>query len=312
MGRMGVIYSMVIQVVPQFLLQETRTQSTWATVSASSQPGAPTSPSGSISDLLSTIGPPPGNRFLQLLVLPYRNSDGSRTCFVTTRTVPPTNTRLNPASTGGFFAFACQLQPLGKIAVVASIIAAAWALYFATSWIPFVSGATLAAAVAVTLLLAPLTVPSITLGNWIAAVTNLMTQFGLFGVATSTVNALLSSQQNPTTTPTVDLSFKVMDTYNPNAQCYLARSIEVAFDANKSDYIDYLNNDVFPLIDLLANSNQLFGVDIPFAIVDSPRPCWRLSSMLRRCASRSPLSTGCPVTWSFSTHSRASDFQVSP
>jgi hypothetical protein len=124
---------------------------------------------------------------------------------VTTRAPQPHDAPLNPdPNKNNPFSAACRLQPLDKSLVVLGIIATADA------------GA--AAAVAVSVALAPLLVPSITIGDYIAAITNLMTQFGLIDVAKQTVNALLSSQQGPH--DIADLSYKVMDTYDYQANCF--------------------------------------------------------------------------------------------
>ena len=167
MGRMGIIYSMVLEVVDQFVLDEHRHQDSWQNVSSDTTLGAAKG-SGTIGDLRTS------KYFLQVLLLPYANSSGDHDCFVTTRAPQPHDAPLNPdPNKNNPFSAACRLQPLDKSLVVLGIIAAADA------------GA--AAAVAVSVALAPLLVTSITIGDYIAAVTNLMTQFGLIDVAKQTV-----------------------------------------------------------------------------------------------------------------------------
>ena len=112
------------------------------------------------------------------------------------------------------------------------------------------------AAAAVAVALAPLLVPSITIGDYIAAVTNLMTEFGLTDVATDTVNALLSSGLGAH--DVIDLSFRVMDTYDYEANCYKAKSLEVAFDADDTTYLTYVEK-LFELIDNFKSQNILYG-----------------------------------------------------
>ena len=285
MGRMGIIYSMVVEVESQFILEEVRVAANWNTVSSSVQLTAD-APSGTISDLRAN------NRFVQVVILPYPGSSG-HDCFVSTRNVKPAGTTLSPGS-GGFdpFSFACRLQPLEKSAVILGIIVAAGlaaiaaagaaaaaavvvaAIAAAVSWVPFVGAvadaaaataaaaaaaaavAAAAAAAATTVALAPLLVPSITIGDYIAAVTNVMTQYGLVDLATQTVNGLLSSELGPHDIS--DLSFKIMDTYDYQANCYKARSLEVAFDADDVKYLQFINT-VFALIDNFKNQNILYG-----------------------------------------------------
>jgi hypothetical protein len=49
-----------------------------------------------------------------------------------------------------------------------------------------------------------------------------------------------------------------MDTYDYQANCFKARSLEVAFDADQTQYLDYVN-DLFRLIDNFAAQNILYG-----------------------------------------------------
>jgi hypothetical protein len=88
-------------------------------------------------------------------------------------------------------------------------------------------------------------------------VVNVMSQYGLFDWAISVVNGMLSGQQGPHNI--TDLSFKIMDTYQYDANCYKARSLEVAFNADDTTYLDFLNLDVFDIIDQFAQQNVLYG-----------------------------------------------------
>ncbi|MBV8197970.1 MAG: FAD-binding protein [Candidatus Eremiobacteraeota bacterium] len=267
MGRMGIIYSLVVEVRPQFVLEENRFKASWSAVSSQVIPAA-TNASGTIADYRAQ--PEQTNRFLQVVILPYVNGSGDRDCFVSLRAERDISTALNPAPTGDLFSWACEQQPLQKSLVVLGIIATAdtiaavaGAAAAAVSWIPIVgeiaaaaAAAAIAVAAAITAALAPLLVPSITIGDWIAAVTNLMTQFGLLGVATDTVNALLSSGLSPH--DVTDLGYKIMDTYDYKANCYKARSLEVAFNADDTTYINYINT-VFGLIEDFKSQNVLYG-----------------------------------------------------
>jgi hypothetical protein len=262
MGRMGVIYSMVIQVDDQFVLNENRFQSSWNNISSNVALGGS---SGTIGDMRAN------NYFLQVVILPYSNSSGDHDCFVTTRSRQLHDAPLNPdPNKNNLFSVACRLQPLEQSLVVLGIIAAAQAaaaaadaLAASLAVIPFVGEVAIAAAIAanaaaaaISIALAPLLVPSITIGDYIAAVTNVMTQFGLLGLAKDTVNGLLSGNLGPHTI--ADLSYKIMDTYDYQANCYRARSLEVAFDADQTTYIDYIST-VIGLINNFASQNILYG-----------------------------------------------------
>jgi hypothetical protein len=265
LGRMGVIYSLVVEVVDQFILEENRFKTSWNSVSASLRTNSANPP-----DPTMTWRDPNANRFLQVVILPYANGSGDHDCFVSLRSKRDGNPPLNPASTGDLFSWACELQPLEKSLVILGIIAAldaaaiaAGVAAAAVSWIPVVGEVAAAAAVAAsaaaaaaTIALAPLLVPSITIGDWIAAVTNVMTKFGLFGVATDVVNTLIGSGLSPH--DVTDLSYRIMDTYDYRANCYKARSLEVAFNADDTRYLDYIDR-VFSLIDSFKSQSTLYG-----------------------------------------------------
>jgi FAD/FMN-containing dehydrogenase len=242
-GRMGIIYSVVIEVREQYVLLENVAQDTWNNVSSGS----------TIANLRAR------NRFLQVLILPYANQDGDHTCFVTTRNeVQPVGP---PTPAGGFdpFTFACELRPEALAAVVAGIIAALAAVIVLLLAIPFIGEVLAAADILLVALLTPLLDPSVTIGDYLAGVVNILTKTGRFDLASQLVNTILSSALKPHQRQ--DLGYKIMDTYDYNANCFKALSIEVAFDADGAAYLGYIRT-VFGLIDVFAAQNILVGAYI--------------------------------------------------
>jgi hypothetical protein len=86
MGSMGIIYSLVVEVDPQYDLVNTCTAVGWPTMKAR---------------LKGSAGPSPfaNNRGVQVVINPYPAGDGSRTCYLTTRAQATATDR----STGGGF-----------------------------------------------------------------------------------------------------------------------------------------------------------------------------------------------------------------
>ncbi len=120
MGRMGIIYSVVLEVVPQYFLSETIYQSNWNAVSAAVPPGAGRLAPETLGVIDSMRA---SNRFLQVLVLPYANSDGNRTCCVTMRNeVKPAGPV--DATGANLFNFVCDQNPSTVAALVAATILA--------------------------------------------------------------------------------------------------------------------------------------------------------------------------------------------
>ena len=85
MGRMGIIVSMVIEVVPQFFLAETNVQTTWETLRGSPD-GVGGYPKQILDGLLQWSQ---GGKYLQVFVLPYATANGAHPTIVTTRTHAP-------------------------------------------------------------------------------------------------------------------------------------------------------------------------------------------------------------------------------
>jgi hypothetical protein len=85
MGSMGIIYSVVVEVDPQHDLVNTCTAVDWATIK---------------SRLKGAAGPDPfaNNRGVQVVITPYPRGDGTRPCYLTTRTQAPAT---GPAPGGG-------------------------------------------------------------------------------------------------------------------------------------------------------------------------------------------------------------------
>ena len=242
MGRMGLIYSVVLEVQEQYVLRENLSQDTWNNVRSG----------GMLNSLRAS------HRFVEVLILPYANSDGDHTCFVTTRDqVQPTGP---PFGAPGFsaFNFACE-QP-GVLAVtIAGIIGGLASSIAALLAIPIIGPVLAAADIALMAVLVPLLDPNVTIGDYLAAAVNIATNLGQLDFGEWLVNTILSSAQSPNVRQ--DLSYKVMDTYDYSADCYKALSLEVAFDAEGSAYLDYIQR-LFDLINNFAAENILVGAYI--------------------------------------------------
>ena len=202
--------------------------------------------------------------------MPYPNASGDHDCYVTTRSEKPIATALLPGPGKDLFALACEPQSVGQSVTVLAIIAALGAaavaasgIAAAVSWIPIVdvaaeaaAAAAVAAATTASLALTPLLAPSFTIGDYVATVTNVMTQYGLFDLATKTVNTMLANGLAPH--HVIDLSHKIMDGYDYSGMCFRVRSLEVAFDADDTGYVSYVFR-VLAIIDDFKTRGILYG-----------------------------------------------------
>ncbi len=219
-GRMGVIYSAVVEVVNAFNLIETRTRTNWNAARARIQ-----------SEIIDG-GPSPGGRprFVEVVVSPYAGGDGQRTAVISERRVTelPSNEG-QPAP--DIFGFICNIQPMtpiliGLLGLIPALIIGATGAALATiSWmlfIPFVGGILYAAASTVlitaattglialeTAIIAALNTPGENLAAKLANIVNLATVIGQKGIVPALIDAVVVFQRDPAAAPIINKSFRV-------------------------------------------------------------------------------------------------------
>lgn len=286
-GRMGFVYSLVVQTVPAFKLTETRSNDVWERLKNSLTASA-------FGEFVGKL------HFLQILVNPFGN--GTHECKVAKRNMEKCETPnvVVPGPTGfDFQSFICSKQ---DVRTFIPILAAALVIILATIWgltalasvefaaatalaaIPFI-GWVLAAAMfavwAATLVaIAALTVTaaalisliaylsfsgSLTAGDLIAAIANFAYGAGLKSLMKALLVALFDSGYPVTHDgqPWTEtrLGWKIMDTYGYKFEdfCQKVDSMEIAFDlAAATDvnrgYIAFID-EVLAIFDDLYNRN---------------------------------------------------------
>ena len=195
-------------------------------------------------------------------------NDSDHTCLVTTRNeVDASQFALsNPEPNLGsrIFTYACEQRPDALALQVDGIINglklfAAGSILLAAIPIvgPLLAGIDVAVAWTLIGLLTPLLDPSVTIGDYLAAAVNIMTQHGLIQFTAWMVNEILSAA-GPHAGTRQDVSFRIMDGYDYTGSCSKALSLEVAFNADDPAYLDYISA-VFKRIDDFAKQNILTG-----------------------------------------------------
>ena len=301
LGRMGVIYSVVIEVVPAFKLAETRAASQWE---------GPNGEAAWISSLATSQNKILG-RYREIIIDPYSrdildpNQPATHDCVVTSRinTLPTaTVTPQKPLDAGtGLYKLACAQQDLNifltaTITEVSALIAVATATAIASlSWlaaIPFVGAllfslavtgaittATTALVALQTALITALNVPGQGLADKLVSICNLATLAGYPQLVPRLVGFLMTNQRpvTPPGVPDVNDGFRLMTSQwdasgharDPDPPC--TRSVdgfEFAFplDANGTHLSNFLNfvTDVFALTNkyLLKNTPVGFGMSV--------------------------------------------------
>lgn len=288
LGRMGVIYSVVIQAVDAFRLLQTRSQDTWTRAAANIR-----------SEIVEAGEPYTGPRFMEVVVSPYRNAAGEHDCVVTRRVeealLPPTPD--GPPDPFDLFCDAAPLSPLlaGLNAALpaaigaagAASVAAAGGLRAGLSFLGplgeafvdlFAPVAVSSATAALVALQAAVTAVTLAPGENPAAklvsLCNLATAVGRTWVVRDLVNAMVGVIRDPDAPPVVMASYR----FTGQPACPEPRreypecmrqidGVEFAFDATPGhDNLFRFMDDVFALTDEFYDAGRPpgFGISLRF------------------------------------------------
>ncbi len=289
-GRMGVVYSLVIKTVPAFLLREERHEEVWESfkknMAAAALPGY--------------LAPSYYDRkfFVQVLISPFGTIDAHK-CKISERRVieDPFAERIKPPPAGDFLKWLCQtsdvrsllpllvavlaallvtlwllIQAAGALLALASTLLAipiiGWALAAAAFAVYLVTVAAIAATVvaiaAVVALIAYVAVmQKMTIGDFLANITALFYALGLKDAMKTLFTTLFDSQYP--LTPSQDVSWKIMDTYDYSSEnfCQKVDSMEVAFDATEAGadvHLAFIDDVLKIFDDLYQKSVPVLGV----------------------------------------------------
>jgi len=295
LGRMGVIYSFVCEVVDAFLLTETHTASTWSAQQLF---------------IRQTVQVPPAQyvapRFLEIILNPYPQADGNHACVVTNRepggTVPDPE---KPPSKNTLQMF-CDLDSVTQILVgvqltlpglIAAATAAAVASVAPLGAIPVVgpglvailTPTAVAAATtglvsleaAVTSLLAQS--PGGNLADQIANVCNLASAVGQKQIVPAVISAIVPTFRDPTAPSQTRESFRILTgqgacgTVRPDDPPCMRSidGIEIACDVSPGaeNLFGFIN-------EVLALTDMLYSQDTPVGYAMSLRFCTKTDAIL--------------------------------
>lgn len=270
LGRMGVIYSVVLEAVPAFNLVETRDAQVWSTQADWIR--------ANIRDATAYAGP----RFLEIVVNPYRNQGGDRDCVVTRRDVT-TAPITQDAGGAGMFNLFCSLESMrpvlaGLAALLPGLIgAAAAAAAAAVGWIPIIgpvlAGIAITAATAGLIalevaLIGLLTSPGENLGQKLAEVCNLAARVGQGGIVRELIGAVILAIR-PVRSGVVQKSFRMLTEQGPAGEIrpddpVCMRQIDglefcLDLSAGRENLFQFMN-DVFALVDEFLDADRPVGL----------------------------------------------------
>ncbi len=300
LGRMGVIYSVVLEAVPAFRLAQTRVGSKWSTEAAWIRTNVMTAGGGNTSD-----------RFKEFVINPYADANGDHDCVVTTRN----NTGSLPnqaAPSFDPFGMLCEITSIDAVllrlsALVTLLIASATATAIASvSWmlaIPIVGALMFSAAVTVAITAATTALTALqtailgalgggqTIADKITRVCNMATALGLKQFVRDLVVTFTVQQRPadpPGSPPVVNDGFRLMTSQmalagvprSPDPACMRnVDGFEFAFPvtAGQNGLFDFMN-DVFALTDEFYNTNMPMGFGISLRITRERTPSSACSS----------------------------------
>jgi FAD/FMN-containing dehydrogenase len=240
LGRFGIVYSVLLDVVPQFSLRTVTRRRAWAEVRDELAHGA----------LLDE------HRSVQVVISPYATPSKGRghTCYVTTRDEVPAGPPAGPELLG--WLASCVVNGGGSMLRMLS----AWltATWLAMRW-PRLGRRTrgtvrnlswLAQSPALVLLPSAAGRP----GDVLAFVARLSNRYGLWRVTAALVRGILAVALRDRTTE--DVSYEAMATPPWADEYYRGHSVEVFFDATGHDYLQTITDHLIPLIEAHARRGQ--------------------------------------------------------
>jgi hypothetical protein len=284
-GRMGVIYSYVVEATDAFRLKQTRQKQAWSAASSF------------IRTQIRDAVPYAGDQFVEIVVNPYKNATGDRDAIVTrkNRTTEPLSAE--GASNEDNFDILCNKTPvndiLGQAAVllppmIAAAATAAEAGATLTNLIPIVgpfifaatSAATITAATTALVALEELirqvmNLPGEDLAQKLASILNSMTNLGQKQLVPELTSVLLTTVRNPDEPPKVQKNFRMLtgqlacgQPWQPIATCKRQiDGLEFALDLRRgSERLFGFVDDVFALTDefYTADMPAAFGLSLRF------------------------------------------------
>ena len=251
-GRMGIIYSLVIKVVEQFSLDQITIKSTWEEQQKYLRAPFPifSQPPPGQAELQQPEAIP--NRFVEVLMSPYADDEGRHICYVTLRWTGPDGPRLPPPR--GLFTVLCRYRTLQP--VVLALLGGDLALLLLTV-LAAGKARLLIKAEAATLAALALLLPAsghASIGDLLAAACNTADRYGQARLVRWLVAQVL--RQVRPLKRTQDVGYHIMDLGRSGANCYRGDAVEVAFDATAGDHVSFVNEDLFPTFDRMAEQGN--------------------------------------------------------
>jgi FAD/FMN-containing dehydrogenase len=249
-GRMGIIYALVLKVVEQFWLEQLITASTWKHEAdglrypfATFDRTPPWNPPES----------PEPTHFVEAVLPPHPRRDGQHSCYMTWRwrTATECPKRAQPPN---LFNLLCRHRTIAPIVLV--LMGLVLLALMLSLLIP-VLGPPLAAleVTALVLLLGLLlTAGQLSLGELLARACNLANRTGQSWIIRQLTERVI--RQFRPRARKCDLGYEIMDLTETGGECYRGDALEVAFDARVDTHVQFMQHDLFPTLAQVAAAGK--------------------------------------------------------
>lgn len=273
-GRMGILYSVVIEAVDAYRLRETREPRPWSGVAALLRTAGLEPP---VTQVASSGGTTPRSRAVEIVINPFFNGAGDRDCVITRRweTTEPVHPR---DSSDSFFTILCRQQDIGAILgpmipLVNAAMLAAFGILLAIPFVgPFLFGLATAGYVSLMTAMTAIVAGSTggaNLAEALARVCTLAASVGQSWIVRDLVGMILQTLRGPLPGGfVVDAGFKIMVNQRScpeqmDGEPLCMRQIdtmEFAFNASAGQfrYLDFIDR-VSALLTELLDRNQPAG-----------------------------------------------------
>jgi len=278
MGRMGVIYSLVIEAESAFMLCETTEQTNWSVMESRIR-----------TEIFDNDSDYERSDFLEVVINPYENEAGDHDCVVTERWRTDMDTEPDNPDGADIFELFCNLEELRPLLLNLSgllpglIATAASAAIGSVGWIPIFGGLLVPGAVTAatatlvalqTVVFRALASPRGDLGSMLMEVMNLAVQVGQKQLVRDMTNIMMR-ELRPVGQTRTDWSYKIStgqkdcpEPREPSPACMrVVDGIEYAFNATRGheEFFNFID-DVFRLTDEFFKTDKPagFGMSLRF------------------------------------------------
>jgi hypothetical protein len=241
-GRMGIIYAFVLEVVEQFWLEQVITASTWEQEAEGLRYPFTAFDRTRPWEAAHSSDP---THFVEAVLLPHARDDGQHSCYMTWRW-RTSQECLDPRRRPSLFGLFCRHRTIAPILL--ALIGLVLLILLLSLLIPILGPPIIVIEIVALIVLIGLlmTVGNFSLGELLARICNLANLSGRSWIVLRLTERVI--RQFRPQVRKCDLGYEIMDLVGTGGECYRAEAIEVAFDAHAGTHLQFIEHDLFPIV----------------------------------------------------------------